>query len=340
MWKRLEIDCFSNCYSVEEINCIDQPIAGAASYFNHENFYYYCFYYSLLSNWLIEFDFLTLRNLIFKKLGLELKVHQIEESSNFIPFVKSLLDKKKPVLMVPKRRTLVYDFLFGDQNIKSLHGFLVMEYNTKNPVLVIRDVAHVESSNAPYGGTGYGLFKLCLKEDLVLDIWNKSNEIYKNYKEKNNDFYKKIFSIEKTGKSHINNYIDLVEDFINNYDLSYSRLSHIISSSGTLNQKIKDTNYYQYIRRRFYKSLSVIFDIFIKYFNLLKLNNQKITKFIKFKEQYFKNRDLILSKLYVSALRGSVISRSDKTQMIQETQLMDQKLYSLINEIYKENHKQ
>lgn len=233
MWKELEIDCYENFYRVDSVNCIDQPIAAALGYYNYYNYFYYCFYLSVLCNWYaintdIEYNFVNYRNIIIKKMGLLLKDIYVESQPDFIPLIKTMIDRGEPVLLISKRRALVYNPSYGDINDNNHHGTLITGYKTEAPMLILRDVAHIESSGVKNAGTGYGLFKLFLKEDMVYEMWSESNNIYSE--ENSYYFFNKIFYITKVGEPKICSYESLVRDFVNSYSSSPSILIEKIMS--------------------------------------------------------------------------------------------------------------
>lgn len=53
MLKRLEIGSYMDGYNFSQINCSDIPIAAIAGFFDYNNYFYYCFFISVLLNWKI-----------------------------------------------------------------------------------------------------------------------------------------------------------------------------------------------------------------------------------------------------------------------------------------------
>ena len=233
MLKELKIDCYENFYRVDSVNCIDQPIAAALGYYNYYNYFYYCFYLSALKNWYdskaeIEHNYFNYKNIILEKMGLSLKNIYVESQPDFISQIRAMIDRGEPVLLIPKRRALVFNASYGDTHDDNLHGTLITGYKIGVPMFILRDVAHIESSEVKNAGTGYGLFKLFLKEDIVYEMWNESNNIYRE--EKSYDFLNKIFYITKVGDPKINSYASLMRDFVNSYSSKPSILADRIMS--------------------------------------------------------------------------------------------------------------
>jgi hypothetical protein len=63
-----------------------------------------------------------------------------------------------------------------------------------------------------------------MHESLLKEIWISSNNFFR---EKNSNNYQTFFSIEKTGESKINSYIDITKDFLFNYKPENSKLANI-----------------------------------------------------------------------------------------------------------------
>ncbi|MFC5403441.1 hypothetical protein [Cohnella soli] len=331
MMKSLKIDYYHDAYSTEAVNCIDQPIAGAAGNFNYHNFFYYCFYLTLHKNWGFaqNKDFVETRNQILNKMGLTLKYCLIEDPNELLSSIHNLLDNNCPVVIVPKRRTLPYDYTYGDLNVNIMHGVLFTDYDLNRSVFVVRDVAHIELSGAKYAGTGYGLFKLWLSEEIVRDIWLKTNEIYRK---EDLYFLNKILFIEKNRSSKINSFSELIEDFIENFNFSHNNFANAIADCSV--EDFLDNGFVANLRNTYQLSMTVVFDVLEKSFESLSQNIEERKTFHEFKDKYLRSRYLLISKLHAAALRNKFIESDEKKKIINEILKNDNELYLLINELY------
>lgn len=136
-------------------------------------------------------------------MGLELKANHISRPENFCGSIEAKIDKGIPVILFLQRQTLVYDL--GDND--STHGVIVSGYHSRIPKMLLRDAPHVEHSGAEYQGHGYGLFKLWMRKDIVQEMWERSHVLPDNI-----DHVNKMYTVEKSGKSVINSYQDLLHD--------------------------------------------------------------------------------------------------------------------------------
>jgi len=340
MLKELEIDCYENFYRVDSVNCIDQPIAGALGYFNYYNYFYYCFYLSVLNNWDVlktdmEYNFVNYRNIIIEKMGLLLKDIYVENPSDFVPLVKEKIDKGEPILLVPKRCALVYNSSYGDVNDKNYHGTLITGYKKGAPMLILRDVAHIESSEVKNAGTGYGLFKLFLKEDIVHEMWEESNNIYRE--EKSYDLLNKIFYITKVGEPEISSFESLVTDFVNSYSSCPNILATQIMNLSETYEEFGYIDFVEYFRKSFYNNITVIFDVLERAFRAMNFKEEDLKSFFEFRDKFVKYRYILVSKLYAEFLRKNKLSNDMKLKIVSEVNSMDNELFTLIKNLLEKN---
>ncbi|NJD01338.1 MAG: discoidin domain-containing protein [Ruminiclostridium sp.] len=182
MLKSLKIDYYSNGYSGMHTNCIDNPIAGAAGYYNYDNYFYYSFYYSIFKNWTSskKYDWLTFREEILGKLGLRLKFNEITNPSELIASIKENIDNNCPIVMIVKYCTL---FFLGSYltDTKLNHAIAISDYDSEKKIIVIREcLLNKEVTQNVMRGDPF--FKLQLTEDLISDMWLKSNNFFKDDK--------------------------------------------------------------------------------------------------------------------------------------------------------------
>lgn len=90
------------------------------------------------------------------------------------------------------------------------HAVLITEYDSARKLIMIRE-NQLNKEVTLNVMKGEPFFKLQLTEELIADIWNKSNA---SFKEIRNYCYNKLFSVEKIGEPEIHSYLELVEDFV------------------------------------------------------------------------------------------------------------------------------
>jgi hypothetical protein len=203
MLKTLGIDYYANGYRGIHANCIDVPIAGAAGYHNYNNYFYYLFYYCMNNNWASskKYNWISFREDIFNKLGLRLRFCEVASPSKFISSIQGNIDNKCPIVMIVKYCTLFFLNLYLTDS-KSSHAIIINEYDSDRKIVVIRE--RLLNSKVTEGVMrGDPFFKLQLTEDLILDIWLKTNNLYR---ESNNIFYNKLLGIEKISEPIILSY--------------------------------------------------------------------------------------------------------------------------------------
>jgi hypothetical protein len=206
----------------------------------------------------------------------------------------------------------------------------VSGYDPDKSLIVIRDYAHVEDI-VRLIKRGGSLCKLQLTENMVSDIWIRSNMAFKI--DKNSLFHNNVFSIEKTHEPLINSYGELLKDFVHSYNPDYNNLIHFWDDYSNKFTDLKDVNYAESVRRTYYRSVVVMFDIFEKLFDYFKSDDSK-KEFLKFKEEYLEFRNILISKLIASALRNKQLQYNDLDDLKSKVKAMDKRLFLIVSELY------
>ena len=201
MLKSIEIDVYSNGFNASKINCIDIPIAGATGCYNYENYFYYCFYYSMFLNWtdMENEDWLSFRNEILKRLGLRMIANRIDDFSQLISTIKFHIDNLHPLILIARYNSLFYYNSYLKMDYKASHGIIISGYETDKPIIVIRESVHIDKEIFNFLKV-QSLSKFLLTENMLKDMWNITNI---SYKEENNPNYNIIYNIEKIEQPHI-----------------------------------------------------------------------------------------------------------------------------------------
>jgi hypothetical protein len=343
MFKSLNIDYYKNGFNVGQVNCIDLSIAGAAGFYSYANYFYYCFYTTLFSNWTgagtedwLKFiaNPIERGNVVLNKLGLELKPNHVEDASQVIQFIKYHIDNQHPLIFFAFYKHLFFDRNYmDDAGGNLLHGVLVNEYNSKTSVIGIRDCTITRDEVQPEIKAD-ALFRLRLTEDMVSDIWMKSNALLR---ENGQFLFDTVFSMEKISGPQVGSYDELIADFLNSYDFTRSKLADLIENFDANADALK--NDMILIRRNFHGSLSILFSVFEIAFKFIGLDKSKYEDYFEFKNRYLGTRANLLTKIQANALRGKSINSSERKLMIAQVNALDSELVSLVSRFYTEKRK-
>lgn len=345
MLKQIPIDNYFNGYNTEQISCVEIPIAGLAGAFSHNNYYYYCFYKAINSNWGNSqySDFLSEPNQILNTFGLILKKHTIDNSNEFISFIKESIDQNKPILWITNYYKLLYSPHYIREDSYHYHGTIINGYYAEKNIISIKETVFGDVE-AFYEITGTNsLICFYLKEYYICDIWD---EINKYYKEINSPFYNTVFRLEKqTDKPLTITFEQLLYGLINCHgtdsnlmmiaNFKNDNLVNLISNFNKIRKEIRDVStYFSYQRQALYGSLEAFFR------NLeIELKNAGLTHELadlnKFKDSYLYTRNNVLSILNASALRGKDIDEIKKEHFISEIEIKNNELAGLVNRWYK-----
>jgi hypothetical protein len=287
--KYLNINPFIDGFDTYQINCVDITLAGALSLYNYDNFFYYCFYIGVMSNWLDTSNkpYFDYRNVICKKMGLYIRPNIFIEYEKLLEFVRESINNNIPLVFLSNHSTCYYTpaYLSGD---KTKRAFIISGYNKYKGILTLNDLFPFFIYPIKKIINADPLYCIIVTEDIFRDIWQKTN---KYFAETGNFNLNTIYSIEKISQPQINNYGDLLDDFLSNYDFSHDQLFKLITNYGDFNEEHDaKTN----LRLNLYGSLEAFFRSIEKM--VVSLDSEKHT-FCELKSRYMSNRNTILSAL-------------------------------------------
>ncbi|WMJ86461.1 hypothetical protein [Anaerocolumna sp. MB42-C2] len=326
MRKTLNLGYYDRYFSGDELNCIDQPIAALSDYIKKENYFFYAFYSILFSNWNISEkynneDFIDKRNYILTKFGLEIKREVVNDSSQFLKAVISKIDKDIPVFLLLRRKSLVYDI--GD--VDSTHGVVISGYDNTMKKILLRDAPHVEQSGATYEGQGYGLFKLWLREDLLLDMWEESNKIH------NPKLANCLYVIIQNNEPKIKNYYDMFSEFLSDYGFKNNVFTNFLKSKEFNLSNFADDEYSRNFRRWLILPKRVIVDIIKR--GAIEMNIQKSEDINKIEKNMIIQYSEIINMLCIYSKRARKITNEKLESIISDLNEIDIKLQRIVEEI-------
>jgi len=323
--KSLSIKTYEDGFGYHGIDCISEPIAIGAGYYNQENYYYYCFLHSIFANWIPEVSYIERRNLILNKLGLKLAPIFVDNSNALITKTKVSIDNNCPVLIL-----LDYYYMFYAEDYRKSHGshgVLATEYDTDRSVIAVRETSHVHEETPFY--------RFQLTEELLSDIWVKSN----NYINQNNLSYcNQIYSIEKGCKPGINSYEQIIEELLDGeYIKNNNSLLNEIENFGTVIEGFKRLDIQPYaFRSRYTESVDMFFKLIDRFIISLDLEDGFYSELYIFRNDYLKFRREVISILSKYAFKGKNLDNNKKNEIIEKIHKYDNELHSKILNFYEQ----
>ncbi len=330
MLNSLNISLYKNGYSVNNISCLDIPIAGAAGYFDLDNYFYYCFYVSYFRNWTsVAMDDWSTRAPILQQLGLTISPLPVRSTAHFLRLVRENLEQRLPLLMYVKYRSLFYYPDYQDQTNNSDHAILISGYDPERALMVIRECSITRKLTQPEN-RGDALFPLQLRNRMVIEIWQNSRRIYRKEKP---GFVTNLYVIRPNGSQTVRtDYLSVVKDCLS-YGRHNNQLSRFIADFGEWLVTVRNINRsFELVRRNFYGPLTIAFDIFEKAFESVFLEDRRLRdRFFQVRAEYLQFRDALLAKLLIMALRKEPLGERQQ-QMIDNLYSQDEQLFSLIDQ--------
>ncbi|ACL76836.1 hypothetical protein [Ruminiclostridium cellulolyticum] len=180
MGKALDISLYKNGFGYQNVDCIQSPIAAAAGYFNHDNYFYYCFLHSIAGNFEnhSQQDISVYSNKILCKMGLRLE--KIDCSGCTPEDVISMAAEEilfgRPIIMIVKYNSLFYNMYYKNMGFRLNHGLLVNEFNESNKTFCIKDQFYRDILDTYKNA----FFPLHITFDMLKNIWLDSNKQFRS----------------------------------------------------------------------------------------------------------------------------------------------------------------
>lgn len=320
----LDIGFFDDFLNAEELSCIDQPIAAYASLYNRKYYYLYSMYILWWKNWSYPLPngFINSRNVILRKIGLSIENVEVKNENELLCTLKRNVDNKIATILYLHRKTLVYDQGYGDEEHDSLHGILFTGYNTKYPAVCIRDVAHIERSGAKYEGSGYGLFRLWLKESLLQEMWSISKDI--NF---NTEWGNGIYTVVQFSEKNIITEKEILKELVNcGEELDDNKFLNCLNNIKDDLSVLKDDDTLIWMRITFLASKKAFFKILKLLYKERKLYNA----ICEIEEEYIRIQDDIINILAIRGKRNKILKKDEYDFVVKQLKKVDIKLRTVL----------
>lgn len=342
MLKALAMDNYLDGFSSENFSCIDIPIAGATGYYHYDNYFYFLCYRSVFNNWSNDymnecyFDFdqwMKQTNDILIKLGLILRVHVIQDATQLRSHIKKSIDQHNPVIMPVTYGSLFYNISAYMNEPDEASAVIVSEYDEEKSVVVIRDKSHVLDVMQE-NERGDPLCRLQLTEDMLWDIWEKSNQ---QFKKMHGFFNNKLLVIDKIDQPQIASYQDLICDFMGHFLYNSCNFLKIIDG---FNQNVATVQCHAFIvwlQRDFKNALMAFYDCFEKALPPNEENTHTYAAFSQLFSEFMHVRNNIISTLHINTYRKKTLSPETMVDLKNKIASNDQALFAFIETFYKNN---
>ncbi|MHB1484858.1 MAG: discoidin domain-containing protein [Saccharofermentanales bacterium] len=318
---KLEIKTFQqHGFDHRLFDCIDLPIAFATSYYRSEYYYCYCLIICVIDNWgKNNGDFNKSKNHILNKLNLKISSYKVSSREGFVNTIKQLVDMKKPVYFILDYYYMFYaSTLYMNQHIP--HGVLITGYDETRKLFIMQESAHMNFT---------GLYPLQITEDILYDMWEKSNSYFSGIK--NSISENLLFSIEENEKKENDiSILTILNEIQSNGITGRNNFVNTIQNfNNSLPFYASDLNQ-NWIRRVYYTSPQIFFEIIEMIF---KKDDIDILadEFFEFKRRYLFSRDLTVSVLVKNAIKRKHISQDRIDEMMKMINGLDIELNDMID---------
>lgn len=325
MKEQIKIDKFDDGFKLENANCIDITIAGAAGYYNRNYYFYYLFLWSVYANWQdnTQISWSGFREKLLNKLGLKLNIVEVNEG-DFLNTVYKNVDNVIPTILIVKYNQVFYLDTYMEINNLNPHATIIAGYDSKKGQILVKDASLYRVNNYREG-----IYNIYLKENMLRHIWESSQIEFK----RENDFFAyKIYTIEKSTVSAIDSYFYLLIVYLNEYQKT-NYLMRILDSFNNNIELIRTDNQIEIIRRISYGSMKLFFYILEKIVKEIEENTLILNRLKDLESHYLNNRNLLLSMLHANALKNMKMTNEEKEKMKEAIMKEDEDIYRVISDI-------
>lgn len=333
MKNNIDLDFFYDGFDAKRVNCIHNPIAAIAGYYNRNNYFFYCYLYCLLNYWENkDDDFLSISNKVLSFMGLKLESIEFENDEDALKSISDKVLDGDPILLICKYNSLFYNDYYGNDNFKLDHGIVVSGYNSENNTFIINEASLLRNVMLKSNNSDI-YFPLQITSTSLKEIFIKSNEQFINDDYCSKNFFNRFF------------YLTQIDDvFFDVHDIikkSLEYMDKINGSSLIINDIIKygvdenvEFNYENYFQK-YILGLDPIFKLLY-----LNINNDKLTNEIEEIEEKIKlNNKNVISKFVKNTFKKVPINEKKKEDMISQFNESNALLKEVIHKISLINNK-
>lgn len=324
----LNTDIYVNGFTINELNCIQNPIAGACSAYNYDYYYYTGFICSIINNWgrkenrYINFEqYLELHNKALDLLSIHLHSQRIETKEEFLTLIKESLLKRIPIILKVKYNAIFYSQYYKSQIEQDYHVLLVDSYNTDTGIITVKDTSFFRGSSILKTDADI-LYPVALTEDMVFDMLTKTcaDGVY-------NPDELLIYTVEQDKNASTTTKIDLLEFAISSYknekNLFVSLLEKLEENQDRIVRDFEDIN------RFFSGSIEGMFKVLYLWLEEAKADDV-LEEFRKFGSDYITCRKRIMYYIYKKSMSGRTGQKDTTEDEIHKIESYDAKLMSYL----------
>lgn len=311
MTKGFHIDNYYDGYRTSEINCVDLPIAAAAGHFDRDNYFYYCFCYIYVLNWMRYFrdDWLEIRKCILDMLDLEFCAVRVNENQELFDQLIRCMDQGTPVIFLVKYGSLFYSkyYKYGTYD----HGIIINDYNDETNVFGIRDREVVREHIEAGIFTSDVMHRLAISDEQLKTIWISSNQLFEQEK---SPHFNVFYCIRpKAGRKEISFPAILKRLFCDNTGSAENQFEKYLNeSTANYYNKVKVEKFEaEKIRRIYYRSYFIFLQVIDRYFDTEVKTRCEYAALIQTVKDFMKLRLETINWIQVFALKNMLVNPKD-----------------------------
>lgn len=329
MKKILNIEYYSDGIDETQFTCTEIPIAASCGYYYKDYYYYYLFMRTFYANWKKKDENNYKWKNLFKALGLSYEAVDVKDEKELITTIINLIENQTPVLVPVSYYDLPFSERYRDnKNInKGMHYILVNGYDSEKHILYTRMSPHVYSDAVLNNNTG--LYTYRMKETMLQEIWNDSNNGYFKSEPR---WRNKVFNITSLSPDKEILFDDIITGLTAQCNYEEDILKEKLKKLSVGQTKCLNDEMY-FLRLDHEKYIEAFFYLFKK----LVEENCMCTEFImqieQLQNEYTEVRKNLISKAHISILRNEEFDiEANYTNMIQ----LNKKLFGIIETVAKQ----
>lgn len=329
MRKTLKISTYEDGFDVNTVDCINNAIAAASGYFQRDYYFMYsflCSVFGMMDGYgYSESDFVERTNSLLGYLGLSIQkidISQMEEKE-IAESIQNEIQSGHPIILLVKYNTLFFHPNYHDMNDSNNHGIIVNAYNSDVNTYGIKDITILDNQIKVKENSNLH-FQLRITQDMLMTILQESNVQHLN---EQNQYCNTIYTMCKMEEKEVSAE-EMVEVIIHILKEGKDKLTIMLTDDQEI-KKIYD--FYSYYGVRFAGALKAVF-----YF----LHNSELFRTVienvgleQHEEKYCNDRNLILSRVSIAAVRKQKLPDEKKKEFIEMIQIDNKGLVDVLEKI-------
>lgn len=315
-------------FTASHANCIDIPIAGAASVFEPENYYAYCAHYCAHVNWTKDLRWLDMRQHILSHLGIRMERLLVDDST-VLGVIYEALRLERPVVLIVKYGALFYSEHY--RTGKYDHAIVVSGYDRARGTCYIHDREMIRSHIRSGLMKCDVLHRFQITESMLVQIWKDTQIMYATEESVHAGSVYGLsgsFAEKKSRDDCIRTILRYSDRQCSNFCAYIERLEvggAVGAEAAALEQD----------RRQFHRSLVMLFHYIERTDSYATSSRETLSLYKERKVEMLRNRAGALNVIQISQIKGTGLTGAERRKLQLQVTASDAAMFDLLDEVFR-----